>query len=96
MPTPTHVHHRVGGWLPKDQRVLEAWLAKQVQTVLKRNRRPKEFHPVTQEFHQLIESNAEIYMLFHQMFEQIPNKPPYNDDPTGKPQVRLGLEIFSH
>src|SRR5271157_501573 len=27
-------------------------------------------------------------MLFHQMFEQVPRKPPYNKDPTGKPQVR--------
>jgi len=27
-------------------------------------------------------------MGFHQMFEQVPTKPPYNNDPTGKPQVR--------
>jgi phosphatidylserine decarboxylase len=27
-------------------------------------------------------------MLFNQMFEQVPKKPPYNKDPTGKPQVR--------
>ncbi|KAK0491955.1 phosphatidylserine decarboxylase-like protein [Armillaria luteobubalina] len=28
-----------------------------------------------------------IYMGFHQMFEQVPTKPPYNNDPAGKPQV---------
>jgi phosphatidylserine decarboxylase len=37
-------------------------------------------------------------MLFHQMFEQVPRKPPYNKDPTGKPQVRdyrLMLRLFN-
>ncbi|KAJ3519114.1 hypothetical protein NM688_g9350 [Phlebia brevispora] len=35
---------------------------------------------------------------FHQMFEQVPDKPPYNNDPTGKPQVRdykLMLALFN-
>ena len=32
-------------------------------------------------------------MLFNQMFEQVPRKPPYNKDPTGKPQVQ---ELPSH
>jgi phosphatidylserine decarboxylase len=45
-------------------------------------------HPVIEEFKALIESEAEIYMLFHQMFTQVPHKPPYDQDPTGKPQVR--------
>ena len=31
---------------------------------------------------------AEIFMLFNQMFEQVPRKPPYNKNPTGKSQVR--------
>lgn len=26
-------------------------------------------------------------MGFHEMFEQVPTKPPYDKDPTGKPQV---------
>ncbi|KAI9064499.1 hypothetical protein FKP32DRAFT_646186 [Trametes sanguinea] len=46
-----------------------------------------------------IEKDAVIYMGFHQMFEQVPNKPPYNHDPTGKPQVRdykLMLKLFNH
>ncbi|KAI9068100.1 hypothetical protein FKP32DRAFT_1672501 [Trametes sanguinea] len=38
-------------------------------------------------------------MGFHQMFEQVPTKPPYNEDPSGKPQVRdykLMLRLFNH
>lgn len=83
------VHHRVGGWLPKDQRVLEAWLEKKLELVKQRNRAPTEHHAVIQEFQHLIETDAEIFMGFHQMFEQVPTKPPYNNDPTGKPQVSI-------
>lgn len=45
-------------------------------------------HPVIEDFKQLIENDAEINMLFHQMFSQVPKKSPYNKSPTGKPQVR--------
>jgi phosphatidylserine decarboxylase len=82
------VKHRIGGWLPKNQDVLESWLAKRIKIVEDRKRSPKDFAPVIQKFQHLIESDAEIYMGFHQMFEQVPLKPPYNNDPTGKPQVR--------
>ena len=55
--------------------------------------------PVVEEFKNLIESDPEIYMLFNQMFEQVPNKAPYNNDPSGKPQVRdykHMLELINH
>ncbi|PBK64649.1 hypothetical protein ARMSODRAFT_996703 [Armillaria solidipes] len=81
----TVVEHRIGGWLPRDHRVVERWLAKKiVQCSVK----TQAFHPVIQEFKNLIEQDAEIYMGFHQMFEQVPTKPLYNNDPAGKPQVR--------
>lgn len=38
-------------------------------------------------------------MLFNQMFEQVPNKPPYNNDPTGRPQVKdynHMLQLLNH
>ena len=76
---------RVGEWLPSDQTVLENWLDALIKQVDTEN---KPLHPVIEEFKELIESDPEIYMLFNQMFEQVPKKPPYNKDPTGKPQVR--------
>ncbi|KAH9487442.1 L-tryptophan decarboxylase [Psilocybe cubensis] len=94
----TPVRHRVGGWLPTDQRVLEAWLEKKIKAVQHRRQDKVEWDPVIQEFQHLIENNAEIYMAFHEMFEQVPTKPPYNNDPTGKPQVRdyiLMLDLFN-
>ncbi|KAK0209868.1 phosphatidylserine decarboxylase-like protein [Armillaria fumosa] len=71
---PVVVEHRLDGWLPQDHRC-------SVKTQV--------FHPVIQEFKNLIEQDAEIYMGFHQMLEleQVPTKPPYSNDPAGKPQV---------
>ncbi|MCX6222918.1 MAG: phosphatidylserine decarboxylase family protein [Bacteroidia bacterium] len=48
----------------------------------------KPFLPVIEEFRNHIETDPEIFMQFNLMFEQVPHKPPYNKDPTGKPQVR--------
>lgn len=52
------------------------------------------FVPVIQEFKELIETDPAIYMLFHQMFHQVPLKPPYDNDPTGKPQVRDYIKML--
>lgn len=76
---------RVGRWLPEDHHLLQRWLG----ILIKRVEAEKQvLHPVIQEFQDLIENDPTIYMLFHQMFNQIPNKPPYNEDPTRRPQVR--------
>lgn len=79
------IQHRVGGWLPRNHSVLETWLDKRV---IQCDAEPVPFLPVIRDFQQLIEGDAEIFMGFHQMFDQVPSKPPYNADPTGKPQVR--------
>lgn len=44
--------------------------------------------PALDEFRKLIEGEPRIYMYFTQMFEEIPKKPPYWNDVTGRPQVR--------
>jgi phosphatidylserine decarboxylase len=77
--------YRVGQWLPSDQILLDKWMETMIQ---KTHAEQKPLHPVIADFGDLIESDPEIFMLFNQMFEQIPRKPPYNKDPTGKRQVR--------
>lgn len=77
--------YRVGKWLPSDHAFLTAWLEAMIQ---KAHANEAPFHPVIAEFEALIESDARLYMLFSQMFEQVPKRPPYDRDPTGKPQVR--------
>ena len=44
--------------------------------------------PAVQDLKTLIETDPEVYMLFNQMFAQVPHRPPYNHSPDGKPQVR--------
>lgn len=78
-----NVQFRVGKWLPSDQQFLEEWLQNLVAEVYDNT---KPLHPVIEEFKELIEHDAEIFMLFNQMFEQVPAK--YTMSPTGKPQVR--------
>ena len=83
--TGTDVPYRVGEWLPSDQAFLDRWLEAMIR---KTHAEVKALHPVIADFQYLIESDSGLFMLFNQMFEQVPSKPPYNKDPTGKPQVR--------
>jgi len=46
------------------------------------------FHPVIQEFQEMIEGDPELFMLFTQMFEQVPTTPEFEVDPVGNPQVK--------
>lgn len=80
-------HHvdRVGEWLPSDHRVHRDWLKKIASHV---DQNAKELHPVLKEFMALIEGNTRIYMLFQSMFQEIPKKKPYRDEPGGHPQIR--------
>ncbi|OSD05166.1 phosphatidylserine decarboxylase-like protein [Trametes coccinea BRFM310] len=93
------VKHRVGGWLPRNHEVMRKWLERKIAYVDHPTRRNEPLHPVIQQFQEFIERDAIVYMGFHQMFEQVPTKPPYNEDPSGKPQVRdyqLMLRLFNH
>ena len=59
----------------------------------------KELIPVLREFRDMIESNPRIYMYFTEMWDEIPSKPPYQNDPTGESQVRdyqHMLQILNH
>jgi len=82
--TPTLVPHRRGGWLPSNHHILEAWVTKKIDEVSK-GKLP--LLPVMEDFKNFIERDPVIYMGFHQMFDQIPTKPPYDQQPDGKPQV---------
>lgn len=83
--------YRVGQWLPSDHAFLANWLEAMVH---KTHSEPRSLHPVIADFQGLIESDPEIFMLFSQMFEQVPRRRPYNNDPTGKPQVRNYLHML--
>ncbi len=82
---------RVGKWLHSDQVILNKWLSDLIKDVEKKT---TPLLPVVQEFKDLIENDAELFMLFHLMFSQIPHKPIFNRDPLGKPQVKSYLVMI--
>ena len=79
--------YRVGEWLPSDQEALDEWLNVLIRET---DALPGDtpLLPVIREFQVLIENDPELFMQFSEMFEQVPLKPPFLKDPTGKPQVR--------
>ncbi|SPQ24820.1 e146e92d-4269-4ffa-b9b0-d40741485f26 [Thermothielavioides terrestris] len=92
-----HRVHKPGAWLPADHRVHRKWLAHAIDHIDKHGE--KELVPVLREFKELIENNPRIYMYFTEMWDEIPNKPPYNKDPTGKRQIRNYhhmLQVLNH
>lgn len=78
-------NHGKTHWLPSDQDALDAWLSSLLERVTKQ---PAPLHPVVQDLQTLIEHTPRLYMLFNKMFEDLPDRPPYDTDPTGAPQIR--------
>ncbi|KAL2015591.1 hypothetical protein VTK56DRAFT_5203 [Thermocarpiscus australiensis] len=92
-----HRVHRHGAWLPADHRQQHAWLKKQIEHVDKHG--PKKLLPAVQEFKEFVEGNPRLYMYFTAMWDEIPRKPPYAKDPTGKRTIRdfkHFLDVLNH
>lgn len=85
---PLIVDHHIGGWLPRDHRIVERYIAKILEKVKKDGRSIAELSPSIVQFKNLIDNNAILRMGFTEMFDQVPRKPPYDLDPTLKPQIR--------
>ena len=72
------VHHRVGGWLPKNHTVVHRYVDNMMKKV--REQPDKPLAPCIVALKQLIEDkkhHLNIWIGFHQMFDEIPNKHPY-------------------
>ncbi|KAI0199430.1 Phophatidylserine decarboxylase-domain-containing protein [Astrocystis sublimbata] len=92
-----HKMQHLGSWLPHDHRVQHDWLSKRIKHVDTHTATP--LIPVLQEFKELIEGNSRIYMYFTQMWDEVPLKKPYYNDPTGKRQIRdyrHMLDVLNH
>jgi phosphatidylserine decarboxylase len=88
--------YSVGQWLPSDQLFLDRWMAKQTEGT---ESAKAPLLPVIQEFKKTIEEDPQLYMLFSQMFDQVPKNEFFDKDPTGKPQIknyRQMLQIMNH
>ena len=86
-----------GFWLPQDPQVTQKWLDNEIKTV--DSHPPKQLKPELKEFQDLIENDVTLKILVSLMFEEIPQKPPYDNDPTLQPQVRdykHMLQLLNH
>ena len=81
-----------GAWLQADQRALQEFRERLAQQPPSDR---QALLPVIEEFRTLIENDPELYMLFTQMFEQIPKTAPYLNDPVGNPQIRDYREMLA-
>lgn len=77
--------YSVGEWLPSDQAFLDQWLADLIE-VAETSDEP--LYPVIVEFQELIEGDPQLYMLFTEMFEEVPDSSSFKHDPVGNPQIR--------
>jgi phosphatidylserine decarboxylase len=76
-----------GAWLHADQEALQQLSQRSAPDTVGQDD-SQAWLPVVQEFKALIENDPELYMLFTQMFDQIPRDRLYLKDPVGNPQVR--------
>ncbi|KAI1631480.1 Phophatidylserine decarboxylase-domain-containing protein [Biscogniauxia mediterranea] len=83
---PRHFH-RIGGWLPSNSQVLVGWVRQLVYEVDHDDPEEEWSQPI-QDLSDLIESSAELRMLASAMFDEVPDKPPYDKDPVGTKQIR--------
>ena len=75
--------YRVGQWLPSDETYLNRWLSAQIARA---ESNPAPLHPEVEALKDLIEGDPTLYMLFTQMFRQVP--PRFKSTPLGDPRVR--------
>ena len=79
---------RVGGWLPSDGEILDQWVGDLMRKVEAEREQP--LLPVVDEFRRLIEDDAEVFMLFRFMLQQVP----HHKSPTREPRVKTVEQLL--
>ena len=68
--TSDHDAHVRSYWIPKQSIALDDWVSQKLYRT-NESERTTYRHSVVQEFRDLIENDAELYLGFHQMFDQM-------------------------
>ncbi len=87
------VPYQVGEWLPSDQLKLEDWRHSLIRETAEATGETL-FYPAILEFKELIEDDPELFMLFSQMFGQIPADSAHSEDSSGFPQIQNYLHML--
>lgn len=79
----------VAQWLDSDQELFERWIEGKIRLADKVD---DDLHPALRHFAEIVCGDPLLNLLFSEMFKQVPEGPPYHQDPRGGPRV----EDFSH
>lgn len=85
-PVPKHTRaRRIGGWLPHDPKLIKRYVDDIVLRATKDP--PQDLSPPVKGLFRLYCDNPIVYMLFNEMLTEVPSRPPYNNDPSQKPEI---------
>ncbi len=76
-------------WMDSDQELFERWMEGYIPL---ENGIDDGLHPALRQFSAIVSSDPLLNLLFSEMFKQVPEGPPYHEDPRGGPRV----EDFQH
>ncbi|KAL7911673.1 Phophatidylserine decarboxylase domain-containing protein [Trichoderma velutinum] len=88
---------KIGGWLPENNDVVVDWLRgllKEIEHDKKHAKGPVKLEEPIRKLKDLVESSAELRMLAQAMLDEVPNKPPYCDDPVGNKQIKSLDDLY--
>ncbi|QYT02064.1 Phosphatidylserine decarboxylase [Trichoderma simmonsii] len=88
---------RIGHWLPENDNLLIDWLRgllEEIERDKKRFKGPWKLSPEVDDLKKHVESSAELRMLAQAMLDEVPNKPPYIDDPVGNKQIKSLEDLY--
>ncbi|EHK18001.1 uncharacterized protein TRIVIDRAFT_44422 [Trichoderma virens Gv29-8] len=88
---------RIGHWLPENNDVVVDWLRnllKEIEKDKKKAKGPIKLSAEVQDLKDHIESSAELRMLAQSMLDEVPDKPPYNEDPVGNQQIKSLEDLY--
>ena len=85
-------NHRLGFWLPKDRKIIVAWVKKLMKSV--RAGDPQQLDPTLQALQNLVDNHPVLKPLSEDMFTEVPDIEPYKKDPEGNRELRSFGEML--
>ena len=86
--------HRLGFWLPKDRKIIVEWVKQLMKRVRAGDPHAQPLDPTLQELQSLVNQDPILKPLSDDMFTEVPDIDPYNQDPVGNQEFRSFDEML--
>ena len=87
--------HRLGCWLPKDRKIIVAWVKQLMKRVRAGDPQDGDLDPTLLKLQELVSKDPILKPLSDDMFKEVPNIDPYNKDPEGSKELRSFDEMLT-